>query len=85
MIASASSQILVSKISLIMPGAGEPSSERCIHATCRKRPVHPDVPSPELRYTLVILSKSVNLLDMQTMFATGDEETIILSKMIAEG
>lgn len=48
-------------------------------------PSTPDVPSPKLRYTLVILSKAGNLLDMQNIFANSDEEEIILRKMMAEG
>ncbi len=48
-------------------------------------PFTPDVPSPKLRYTLVILSKAGNLLDMQTIFAESDERAIILSKMMAAG
>ncbi len=46
-------------------------------------PPIPDFPSPKLSYTLVILSKAGNLLDMQTIFAANDHEAVILSKLIA--
>ncbi|UHC19515.1 hypothetical protein LRS73_28700 [Methylobacterium currus] len=45
-------------------------------------PPIPDVPVPKLCYTLVILSMTGNLLDIQTIFASDNEEAIILSKML---
>ena len=45
-------------------------------------PPIPDVPPPKLRYTLVVLSRVGNLLDIQTIFASDNEEAIILSKML---